>query len=256
MDQAGFLQVDLSSQVAVVTGATRGIGRSIAEALAASGAKLACVATNPDRLAEVAESLSEKHGVDCKPFPCDVRQADRVQEVVDQVLEEFGGRIDILVNNAGVTRDNLMMRMKDAEWQTVLDINLTGPFLFSRAVTRPMSKARKGRILNISSVSGLMGNPGQVNYSASKAGLIGMTRTMAKELASRNITVNAIAPGFIQTEMTDALSEKVIAGIREATPLKRLGEPEDIAQAVLYLASGAAGFITGQILTIDGGLTV
>jgi 3-oxoacyl-[acyl-carrier protein] reductase len=256
MEEASRLRVDLSTQVAIVTGATRGIGRSIAESLAASGAKVACVATNSERLAEVTQALTEKYGSPCKPFSCDVRDPKRVQEVVDGVQKEFEAGIDLLVNNAGVTRDNLMMRMKDEEWQTVLDINLTGPFLFSRAVSRPMSKARKGRIINISSVSGLMGNPGQSNYSASKAGLIGMTRPLAKELASRNVTVNAIAPGFIQTEMTDALSEKVIEGIREATPLKRLGEPDDIAQAVLFLASGAGNFITGQILTVDGGLTV
>jgi 3-oxoacyl-[acyl-carrier protein] reductase len=164
--------------------------------------------------------------------------------------------LDILVNNAGITRDNVLVRMKDEQWDLVININLRGTFLFTRAAARPMMKARGGRIINVSSVSGLMGNPGQVNYSASKAGVIGLTRTVACELASRNITVNAVAPGFIATDMTAKLGEDILQEVRKQIPLGRLGEPQDVADAVLFLASDAASFITGHILTIDGGLTV
>ena len=166
------------------------------------------------------------------------------------------GRLAILVNNAGITRDNVIVRMKDEQWDAVININLRGTFLFTRAAARPMMKARGGRIINIASVSGLMGNPGQANYSASKAGVIGLTRTVARELASRNITVNAVAPGFIATDMTAALGEEILQQVRKEIPLGRLGEPQDVADAVLFLASDAASFITGHVLTVDGGLTV
>jgi 3-oxoacyl-[acyl-carrier protein] reductase len=166
------------------------------------------------------------------------------------------GALNILVNNAGITRDNVIVRMKDEQWDAVININLRGTFLFTRAAARPMMKARGGRIINIASVSGLMGNPGQVNYSASKAGVIGLTRTVSRELASRNVTVNAVAPGFIATDMTAALGEEIIEQIKKEVPLGRMGEPQDVADAVLFLASDAASFITGHVLTVDGGLTV
>lgn len=175
-------------------------------------------------------------------------------EVVDEVVGKYGG-LHILVNNAGVTRDGLLVRMKDEQWDLVLNINLRGTFLFTRAAARPMMKGRGGRIINIASVAGLMGNPGQANYSASKAGVIGLTRTAACELAGRDITVNAVAPGFIATEMTAALGEEILERVRKEIPLHRLGDPQDVADAVLYLASDAAGFVTGQVLPVDGGLT-
>ena len=194
-------------------------------------------------------------GGTAEPFACDVTQSDRVGEVVDEVVKLWG-KLDILVNNAGITRDNLLVRMKDDQWDAVININLRGTFLFTRAAARPMMKARGGRIINIASVSGLMGNPSQANYSASKAGVIGLTRTVARELASRSITVNAVAPGFIATDMTAKLGEEILQKVREEIPLGRLGDPQDVADAVLFLASEAASFITGHVLTVDGGLTV
>ena len=186
---------------------------------------------------------------------CDVTDSQRVNQVVDEVVKTWGG-LHILVNNAGITRDNLFLRMKDEQWDAVIQVNLRGTFLFARAAARPMLKAHSGRIINIASVAGLMGNPGQANYSASKAGVIGLTRTIARELASRNVTVNAVAPGFIATEMTAGLGEEVLGEVKKQTPLARLGEPGDIADAVLFLASDAASFITGHVLTVDGGLSV
>jgi 3-oxoacyl-[acyl-carrier protein] reductase len=186
---------------------------------------------------------------------CDVTDSKRVGEVVAEVIQQWGG-LQILVNNAGITRDNVILRMKDEQWDSVLNINLKGTFLFIRAAARPMMKGQRGRIINVASVSGLMGNPGQANYSASKAGVIGLTRTVARELASRNITVNAVAPGFIATEMTAKLGEELLTQIKKEIPLGRLGDPQDVADAVLFLASDAASFITGHVLTIDGGLTV
>ncbi len=247
------LTVDLSGRVALVTGAGRGLGRAIAASLASAGAQVACVDIDPALLAETADLLRAGGG-QAEPIPCDVTDSARVSEVVDQVVKQMG-RLDILVNNAGITRDGMIMRMSDDQWDTVLAINLRGTFLFTRAATRPMLKARGGRIINIASVSGLMGNPGQANYSASKAGVIGLTRTVARELASRSITVNAIAPGFIATDMTAKLGEDILAQVRGEIPLGRLGDPQDVADAVLYLASDAAGFITGHVLTVDGGLT-
>ncbi len=248
------ITADLSGQVALVTGGARGIGRTVAETLAAAGAKIACVDVNPETLAQAVEDLRAA-GATAEAFVCDVTNSERVNQVVEEVVEKLG-RLDILVNNAGITRDNLLMRMKDDQWDAVIAINLKGTFLFTRAATRPMMKARRGRIINIASVSGLMGNPGQANYSASKAGVIGLTHTTAKELASRNITVNAVAPGFIATEMAAALGEEMLEGIKKETPLGRLGEPQDVADAVLFLASEAASFITGHVLVVDGGLTV
>lgn len=238
----------------LVTGGARGIGRTVAENLAAAGAKLALVDVNPETLAGAVEAFRAA-GCVAEAFVCDVTNSDRVNQVVEEVVDKLGS-LDILVNNAGITRDNLIMRMKDDQWDAVIAINLKGTFLFTRAATRPMMKARRGRIINIASVSGLMGNPGQANYSASKAGVIGLTHTIAKELAGRNITVNAVAPGFIATEMAAALGEEMLEGIKKETPLGRLGEPQDVADAVLFLASDAASFITGHVLVVDGGLTV
>ncbi len=244
---------DLTGKVAIVTGAGRGLGRAIAETLAAAAAKVACVDVNADGLAEVTGAIQSAGGT-AEAFACDVTDSRRVGEVVNEVVKKWGG-LHILVNNAGITRDSLIMRMKDDQWDSVIAINLRGTFLFTRAAARPMMKGRTGRIINIASVAGLMGNPGQTNYSASKAGVIGLTRTVARELAARNVTVNAIAPGFIATEMTDALGEDILTGVKKQIPLGRLGDPQDIADAVLFLASDAAGFITGQVLTVDGGLT-
>ena len=246
--------VDLSDQVAIVTGAARGLGQLIAGDLAAAGAKVACVDVNADLLGEAVQGIAAGGGT-CAAFSCDVTDSQRVGEVVGEVVKKWGG-LQILVNNAGITRDNFVMRMKDDEWDSVLNINLKGTFFFIRAAAKPMMKGRRGRIINMASVSGLMGNPGQANYSASKAGVIGLTRTVSRELAKRNITVNAVAPGFIATDMSAKLSEEILGEIKERTPLKRLGHPQDIADAVLFLASEAASFITGHVLTVDGGLTV
>lgn len=237
-----------------MTGAGRGLGRCISEALAAAGAKIACIDVNTETLADTVAAIRAAGG-QAEPFACDVTQSDRVAEVVDEVVQRFGA-LNILVNNAGITRDNVIVRMKDEQWDSVININLRGTFLFTRAAARPMMKARGGRIINIASVSGLMGNPGQANYSASKAGVIGLTRTIACELAGRNITVNAVAPGFIATDMTAKLGEDILQEVRKQIPLGRLGDPQDVADAVLFLASDAASFITGHVLTVDGGLTV
>jgi len=247
-----LLTVDLSGQNAIVTGASRGIGRAIALALAASGARVACVARSTDKLAETAEAIRAAGGT-AEVFACDVTDAASVQQVVDTVAEQWG-KLHILVNNAGITRDTLIPRMSDDDWDSVINTNLRGTFLFTRAATRPMMQGRYGRIINIASVSGLTGNSGQANYSASKAGVIGLTRTVAKELASRKITVNAVAPGFIETEMTDALGPLVLDEVKKRIPMKRVGQADEIAAGVLFLASAAASYITGQVLTIDGGL--
>ena len=246
------LQVDLSGQVAVVTGASQGLGQAIAEALAANGATVALVARSVEKLAAVAAGIRAAGGR-AEEFPCDVSKAEDVQRVMDAIVEKLG-RLDILVNNAGVTRDTLLPRMSDEEWDQVLTTNLRGPFLFMRAASRPMMQQRYGRIINVASVSGLIGNPGQANYSASKAGLVGLTRTVAKELAGRKITVNAVAPGFIASDMTAALGPALLDEVKKRVPAKRLGEAWEIAQAVLFLASPSAGYVTAQTLVVDGGL--
>ncbi len=246
------LQVDLANQAAIVTGASQGIGRAIAIALARSGAKVACVARSAEKLAETANAIAAAGGT-AEVFACDVTNGDSVQQVVDRVTETWG-KLHIVVNNAGITRDTLIPRMSDEDWDNVINTNLRGTFLFTRAATRPMMHARYGRIINIASVSGLTGNPGQANYSASKAGVIGLTRTVAKELASRKITVNAVAPGFIETEMTEALGAAVLDEVKKRVPARRLGRVDDVAAAVLFLASDGANYITGQVLTVDGGL--
>jgi len=250
---SGKLTVDLSDQVALVTGASQGLGRAMAVALGRSGARVACVARNVEKLQDTAATIASAGGV-AEVFSCDVTDREAVDKVVDGVIEKWD-RLDIMVNNAGVTRDTLLPRMKDEDWDIVIDTNLRGTFLFTRAVTRQMMHQRYGRINNIASVSGLMGNPGQANYSASKAGIIGFTRTVAKELAKRKITVNAVAPGFIESEMSATLGEAIIGEVKKRIPARRIGTPEEVAEAVLYLASGAASYITGQVLTIDGGMT-
>jgi 3-oxoacyl-[acyl-carrier protein] reductase len=249
----GQWSVDLRGQTALVTGASRGLGRAIALGLGRAGARVACVARNVDKLTATVAEISAAGG-DAQALECDVTSGDSVQKTIEAVLESWG-KLSILVNNAGITRDTLIPRMADEQWDDVINTNLRGAFLFTRAVTRPMMQARYGRIVNIASVSGLMGNPGQSNYSASKAGLIGMTRSVARELASRKVTVNAIAPGFIETEMTEALGEAVLEEVVNRVPLRRLGKPDEVVGAVLFLASGAAAYVTGQVLVVDGGLT-
>jgi 3-oxoacyl-[acyl-carrier protein] reductase len=248
------LRVDLSGQVALVTGASQGIGRAIAARLAANGATVALAARNADKLSQVClEIRGRSPSAVVEIFPCDVKRPEAAAETVEAVVSRFG-RLDILVNNAGVTRDTLLPRMSDEEWDEVLTTNLKGPFLFMRAASRPMMQQRYGRIVNVASVSGLIGNPGQANYSASKAGLVGLTKTVSKELAGRKITVNAVAPGFIASEMTAALGPALLDEVKKRVPAKRLGEADEIADAVLYLASPSAGYVTGQVLVVDGGL--
>jgi len=247
-----MITIDLKDRVAIVTGGTRGIGLAVAEALAICGAKIACVGTNPERLQSALEVI-RKHGTETEGYICNVSSTEEVEKTVAAVLEKFG-KIDILVNNAGITRDVPLGAMKDEEWDDVIGVNLRGPFLFTRACSKPMRKAKKGRIVNMSSVSGLIGNKGQANYSASKAGLIGFTRTASKELAGKNITVNAVAPGFIETDMTAVLPAVMMTEVKNRIPLGRLGVVEDVANAVLYFVSDEASFVTGQVLTVDGGM--
>lgn len=243
----------LQGKVALVTGASRGIGRSIAIELAKQGANIAVnYAGSVDRANEVVAEIKGL-GREAIAIQCDVANADSVTDMIKTTLNAFG-TIDILVNNAGITKDNLLMRMKESEWDDVINTNLKGVFLCTKAVTRPMMKQRKGRIINITSIVGVTGNPGQANYVAAKAGVIGFTKTTAKELAQRNITVNAIAPGFITTDMTDKLTDEVKQAMLGQIPLGTFGNPEDIANAVVFLASEESGYITGQTLHIDGGM--
>ncbi|MEM8946739.1 MAG: 3-oxoacyl-[acyl-carrier-protein] reductase [Planctomycetota bacterium] len=259
-DTGSRIQVDLAGQTALVTGASRGIGKAIAIALGKAGAKVACVARNEEKLNQTVSEITAAGGT-ASAFAIDVADAEAVPALIDKIADEWE-HLDILVNNAGITRDTLLPRMSDDDWDSVIATNLRSVFLFSRAASGVMMRAKKGRIINISSTSGLAGNPAQSNYSASKAGVIGFTRTVARELASkrRRITVNAICPGFIATDMTAALKEAagedaVVQRIKEMVPLQRQGEAEEIADAVLFLASDSAAYITGQVLTIDGGMT-
>lgn len=245
------MKIDLSGKSALVTGSTRGIGREIAAALAACGARVAVAGRDEAKAREVASAI----GARAQGFGADVSDAAQVAALVESVEKNFGA-LDILVNNAGITRDNLLVRIKDEDWDAVLDANLKGAFAAIRAATRGMMKRRWGRIVNISSVVGLTGNKGQANYAASKAGLIGLTKAIAQELASRNILVNAIAPGFIETEMTAALAEDQRAALAERIPLGRLGTGADVASAVAFLASEHAAYITGQVLVVDGGMVM
>ncbi len=244
----------LTNQAAIVTGGARGIGREIALLFAREGADVALFDVNPEPLERTVGELRAL-GRRAEGFTVDVTNAAQVDDGVAKVLDKLG-RIDILINNAGITKDGLLIRMDEAQWDRVLDINLKGTFLCTRAAAKQMLKQRRGRIVSIASVVGLMGNAGQANYAASKAGIIGLTKAVAKELASRGITCNAIAPGFIQTEMTEQLPEQAKQRLTEAIPLGTLGEPNDVAQAALFLASDAARYITGQVLVVDGGLVM
>ncbi len=245
------MKIDLSGKNAVVTGSTRGIGKEVAKALAASGARVAIVGRD---LAN-AQSVAAEIGHDAMGFACDVSDTGAVTKLIADVEKEFGG-IDILVNNAGLTRDNLVMRLKDEDWDAVMNANLRGAFAAIRAASRGMMKKRSGRIINMASVVGLNGNKGQANYAASKAGLIALTKSVAKELGSRNILVNAIAPGFISTEMTDAMTPEAKSALIGLIPLERLGKTDDIASAVVFLASDHASYITGQVIVVDGGMVM
>jgi len=244
----------LANQVAVVTGAGRGIGRAIALKFAAEGADIACVSRTVENSEKVAQEVRAL-GRQAWAYAVDVADAFAVAAAAKKILAD-AGRVDILVNNAGVTRDTLLMRMSDADWDTVLDTNLKGAFLFTKALARSFIKQRSGRIINVSSVVGLIGNAGQCNYAASKAGLIGFTKSVAREVASRGITVNALAPGFVETDMTAALKEDQREELLKQIPLGCLGQPDDIAAAALYLASPAARYVTGQVLTVDGGMAM
>ncbi|HVR71412.1 MAG TPA: 3-oxoacyl-[acyl-carrier-protein] reductase [Vicinamibacteria bacterium] len=242
---------ELEGRVSLVTGASRGIGRAIARELASRGATVLCGARDRERLAAtVAEIVAG--GGRALPVPLDVADRASVAAAFEAVLRTHG-RLDHLVNNAGITRDNLVLRMKPEDWQQVLDTNLTGVFLCTQAALRPMIKQRAGRIVSVTSVVGLTGNPGQANYAASKAGIVGFTKSVAREVASRAVTVNAVAPGFVETEMTAAMTDKAREAVTSLIPLGRVGQPEDVAAAVAFLVSDRAAYITGQVLSVDGG---
>jgi len=244
----------LTDKVALVTGASRGLGKAIAIALAAEGASIAAVARSEVALKETLEAIRATGGV-AEPYALDVSDETAVEATIEKIVARFQ-HVDILVNNAGVTRDGLLMRMKSEDWDVVLNTNLKGAFNLTKPVGRLMVKQRAGRIINISSVIGLMGNAGQANYAASKAGLIGFSKSVAREFASRNITCNVVCPGFIETDMTKGLGEDLRKKLLEKIPLQRLGQPEDVAGTVTFLCSPAASYITGQILTVDGGMVM
>ena len=243
----------LKNKVAIVTGASRGIGRSVAQEISKSGAHVVCVSRSEDELLKISKKLNDE-GFSSSSFACDVSNFNDFKKLIDDTVSKFN-QVDILVNNAGITKDNLIMRMSESDWNTVIDVNLKGVFNGIKAVSRQMMRQKYGRIINISSIVGLIGNPGQANYAASKAGVIGLGKAVSKELASRNITVNTIAPGYIETDMVEDIQETVKDNLFKQIPLGRIGKPSDIATAVLYLASDEAGYITGQTLTIDGGMT-
>jgi 3-oxoacyl-[acyl-carrier protein] reductase len=244
------MRIDLSGRTALVTGSTRGIGRAIAQVLSESGANVAVVGRDKARAEEAAATLQNARG-----FSCDVSDTASVTALVEEV-EKSMGSLDILVNNAGITRDNLLMRIKDEDWNAVIDANLKAAFVAIRAASRGMMKRRWGRIINIASVVGITGNKGQANYAASKAGLIGLTKSVAKEYASRNILANVVAPGFIETDMTAGMTPEARESLSKLIPLERLGKPSDVAGIVAFLASEQAAYITGQVLVVDGGMVM
>jgi 3-oxoacyl-[acyl-carrier protein] reductase len=244
--------MDFAGKVAVVTGASQGIGESIARDLAEHEAEVMVIDVQKEKAEEVASTIREKNGK-ASTYIIDVSQSDQVDSTVEKIIEQHG-KIDFLVNNAGVTRDTLLMRMKEGDWDTVIAVNLKGVYNFSRAVIRSMARNRFGRIVNISSVVGLMGNAGQSNYAASKAGVIGFTKSLAREVALRNVTVNAVAPGYIATSMTESLPESVKKNFIAIIPMKRFGKPEEVAQVVRFLLSDDAAYITGQVISVNGGM--
>ena len=244
----------LHDKVAVVTGASRGIGKAISLAMAEAGAKVALISRGGEALEVAAEEIRQNGG-EASAHPGDITDKEKIAGTIQEIANQYGS-LDILVNNAGTTRDNLVLRMSDEEWNAPIDTNLSGSYNCIKAVIRPMIKQRFGRIINITSVIGIVGNVGQANYAASKAGLIGLTKSVAKEYASRGITVNAIAPGYVATEMTSDLSDDMAKKMIESIPLGRMGEPEDVAPTAVFLASDAAGYITGQTLLVDGGMVM
>lgn len=254
-DKEGTLARDASRRVALVTGASRGIGRAVACGLAADGFDLALVYAGNADVAADAVAACEAAGATARAYRCDVSNADEVKATADAVLADFGS-VWALVNNAGITRDTLLARMKDEDFARVLEVNLTGAFNMMRALTRPLMRQRGGRIVSMSSVVGLMGNAGQANYAASKAGLIGLTKSVARELAPRGVTVNAVAPGFVRTDMTAALPEQVVERYEGQIPLGRLADPEEVAGVVRFLVSDAAAYVTGEVIRVDGGMAM
>lgn len=247
--------MDLKGKNCLVTGGSRGIGRTIAEQLASLGANVAITyARSVDAAKEVVEAI-EEHGVKGKEYQADAVDFAKAEEVISSVFDEWGS-LDVLINNAGITRDNLILRMNEEQWDEVIDTNLKSVFNYSKAATKPMMRAKKGSIINIGSVVGISGNAGQSNYSASKAGIIGFTKSFAKELASRNIRANVVAPGYILTEMTGQLDEKVLESIKKETPLGRAGNPEEVSNVVAFLASDLSSYITGEVIRVDGGMAM
>lgn len=254
MHYLGIMELTYTDKVALVSGAGRGIGREIALELAKAGCTVICVSRNESSCGSVAEEIRACGGK-AESFAFDVSDSGQVKEKCAEILKKYGA-VDILVNNAGITRDNLLMRMSDEEWNAVISTNLSSCFYLSRNLVRAMMGKRWGRIINISSVSGIAGNAGQANYSAAKAGIIGFTKTLARELAARNITANAVAPGFIETDMTAKLPENIMETAKAAIPLKRFGKPDDIARVCAFLASEEASYITGQVISVNGGLVI
>ena len=248
------LTVNLQGQIAMVTGASQGLGKACAIRLAQNGATVICVARSADKLATTISEI-EQAGGKGTAMPCDVSDRAAIKQLFTDVEAKYS-KLDIILNNAGITRDTLLPRMTDEQWDDVIQTNLTSCFLFCRAASLMMMSARYGRIINMASVSGLIGNPGQTNYSASKAGMIGLTRSLCRELGKRKVTVNAVAPGFIESDMTEVLGEEMLKQVKQRIPTNRLGTADDVAAVVLFLASPAASYITGQVLTVDGGLTV